>query len=94
MEFKDVMEIHPKSFMWRTPSPASYKPDYNTDASFFKWDYKISYKNSPYYIRNKISPSIGKNTIYHSINFDQNDVKHYSNLIPEFESIIYKFRNL
>jgi hypothetical protein len=89
MEYKDINNLIPPSFVWRTPSPASYKPDPQYDKKSFKWDYKTSYKSGPYYIRHKINPkSSDKTQIYTNIKIESKDVEEYSKIIPEFKSIL------
>ncbi len=60
MEYRDIHEIIPKSHMWKYPSQASIKYEnevFNKD--YFKWDYKLAFRNSPYFIR-RIFPEASK----------------------------------
>ena len=52
MEYRDVHNIIPKSVMLKYPSSGSVKYEnflFNRD--YFKWDYKLAYRYSPYFIR-------------------------------------------
>jgi hypothetical protein len=90
MEYKDINKLLPPSFVWRTPSVGSEKPDPNYDSKVFKWDYKISYKSGPYYIRNKINPEVSdKDNIYTNIKIEAKDIDDYAKLIPDFKSILF-----
>jgi hypothetical protein len=88
MEYRDVHHVYPDSYQWRTPSPGSYKPEPDTDSEYFKWDYKVSYKDSPYYIRRNIRPENRPATrVYSNIEFTAKDVEEYSKRIPDFKRI-------
>jgi hypothetical protein len=88
MEYRDVMHIIPSSFLWRTPSPGSYKPDegHQHDQEYFKWNYKTGYKDSPYYLRLNIRPEREyNNPIITNIEFTEKDVETYAKRIPNFK---------
>jgi len=57
MEYRDVHNIIPGSYSWRTPSPASEKVTEEFNPMWFEEDYKIAYRNSKHYIR-KIRPNL------------------------------------
>ena len=76
MEYRDVHNIMPKSHAWKFPSPGSVKyENSNFNADYFKQDYKIPYRDSPYFVR-KIFPDSGKKTnTYHALPITEEDIK-------------------
>ena len=56
MEYRDVHNIIPGSYSWRTPSPASEKVTEDFVPHWFEKDYKTSYRNTQHYIR-RIRPN-------------------------------------
>jgi hypothetical protein len=66
MEYRDVHEIIPKSFLWKYPSQGSIKYEnshFNVD--YFKWDYKLPYRSSPYFNRKVNPPTTEKTYLFH-----------------------------
>ena len=67
MEYRDVHEIIPKSFLWKYPSQGSIKYEnsiFNVD--YFKWDYKLPYRSSPYFNRRVHPPATEKAYLHHN----------------------------
>lgn len=83
MEYREILNIVPGSYVWRTPSPGSQKP---TDEAFFKWDYKTSYKSSPYFIR-RYRPIPSEKAINYTNNtIEQKQIDKFTELHPSFKS--------
>ena len=75
MEYRDIHGIIPKSHMWKFPSQGSIKyENRNFNADYFKWDYKLAYRMSPYFIR-RIFPEVPqKNTYRHAFPITPEDM--------------------
>lgn len=57
MEYRDVHNIIPGSYLWRFPAPASEKIEESYNPQWFIKDYKTSYRNSRHFIR-KVRPKL------------------------------------
>lgn len=57
MEYRDVHNIIPGSYLWRFPAPGSEKVGEEYSPQWFVKDYKTAYRNSEHYIR-RIRPKI------------------------------------
>jgi len=57
MEYRDVHNIVPGSYMWRFPAPGSEKVSEEYTPQWFIQDYKTSYRNSTHYLR-RIRPKV------------------------------------
>lgn len=66
MQYRDIHDIIPKSFMWKYPSSGSQKyENFNFNQDYFKWDYKTPYRYSPYFIRRMFpEPNVKEKMIY------------------------------
>lgn len=62
MEYRDVHNILPGSYSWRTPSPASEKVTEEFVPMWFDTDYKTSFRNTKHYIR-RIRPNFRPPTL-------------------------------
>jgi len=51
MEYRDIHNILPGSFLWRFPAPGSEKIEEDYCPQWFVQDYKTAYRNSVHYIR-------------------------------------------
>jgi hypothetical protein len=80
MEYRDLHNIIPKSHMWKFPSQGSIKYENkhgNTD--FFKWDYKLAFRSSPYFIRRIYPESPKKYEMRHSFPITPEDMTQLGN---------------
>lgn len=86
MEYRDVMEVIPATFLDRFPSPGNHKPNPEKEPWKFRWDYKTSYRDSPYFIR-RGRPNVEYSTVtYTNIDVTTEDMDLKIKENPEFRS--------
>jgi len=81
MEYRDVHNIIPKSHMWKFPSQGSIKYEkkfHNTD--YFKWDYKLAYRMSPYFIRRIYPETPVKYELHHAFPISSDDMTNFEKM--------------
>ncbi len=60
--------------MWKFPARGSVKYDKTYNSDYFKWDYKIPYRDSIYFIR-RFFPDVPVETVaYHNIPISKEDI--------------------
>ena len=89
MEYRDIHNIIPKSHMWKFPSQGSVKyENKHLTNDYFKWDYKIAFRNSPYFIR-RIFPEISKKyEIRHALPITSEDMTEFSNSHMNWKDLV------
>ncbi len=86
MEYRDVHNILPGSYLWRFPAPGSEKIEEDYCPQWFIKEYKTAYKNSPHYIRRirpKVDPPKQK---YYNFPIDDDSKKNLQYLIEDSKS--------
>jgi hypothetical protein len=88
MEYRDVHNIMPKSHLYKFLGNASHKFEnegFNSD--YFKWDFKLSYRYSIYFVRRLYTELPTKYEIYHSLPITDQDIKELSDRHPNWKGI-------
>lgn len=85
MEYRDVLNIVPGSYIYRTPSPGSVKVESIQHPEHFKWDYKTSYKSSPYFIRRYRPIPATTSKIYTNNKIEQSSIDKYNEMHPTYQ---------
>lgn len=78
MEYRDVHGILPKSHMWKFPGRGSVKYEKIHNEDYFKWDYKIPYRDSIYFIRRFFPDMPTKTVAYHNLPISKEDIDEFS----------------
>lgn len=91
MQYRDVHDIVPKSYMWKFPSPGSAKYELNggLNDDYFKWDYKTAYRNSIYFVRRIFNELPKKPKSYNYLPISEQDIKEFSDRDPNWKGNIH-----
>lgn len=85
MQYRDVYDIIPKSYQWRTPSPGSYKINKEYESEYFKWDYKKPYRDSIYFVRRFYPDFPNLDSGVTNLQIDQQSIDDFSKQYPTFK---------
>lgn len=90
MQYRDVYDIIPKSYQWRTPSPGSYKINKQYDEEYFKWNYKKPYRDSIYFVRRFYPDMPTYDGGVTNMQIDQKSLDDFSKQYPTFKDYANK----
>jgi hypothetical protein len=89
MQYRDVYNILPGSYLWRTPSPGSNKSDPVMDGEYFKWDYKTPYRDSHYYARRMFQNEPDLLKVHTNYKYKMEDFDKINNIHPGYKEKAY-----
>jgi hypothetical protein len=88
MQYRDVHNIIPKSYMWKFPSQGSIKYEENNlydKESYFKWDFKTPYRESIYFVRRLWSKMSDQKEFQNAVPISDQEIKELSQSDPNWK---------